>query len=423
MRIYDAVVVGGGPVGCAAAEVISGKGYDVLVMEEHKEIGRPVQCAGIVTPRILDMAGISDSCVLNEVRGANIYPPDGNKLVLDAGKTKALIIDRAMFDRQMAEKAVRSGSTIWLNTKFLDGKRKRAKNGAKDGCALLKIRRDGAVDNIGARIVIGADGIQSSVAKRFGLPYPGAANILPGFEAELSPGPGGALVHGQAHGADGRRDGTGENAFDREFVNLYLGGEVAPGFFGWAIPTDNALRVGLCVWKAKRPPYHYFRELLKNDEFKGWKPVAYFSGAVPIGVLKKTYGERVMTVGDAAAQVKPLTGGGVYTGLRCAKHCGDTGVAALEAGDFSERFLGRYQKAWTGDIGAELKRSLKIRLAFLDLDDRKINEAFEILRDPEILSLLTKKGDIDFPSKLYKTVLKKAPKLIKFSKILLKSLL
>ena len=55
MSMYDVIVIGAGPAGCRTAELISSKGYSVLVIEEHKSIGRPVQCAGLVSWRLKEL--------------------------------------------------------------------------------------------------------------------------------------------------------------------------------------------------------------------------------------------------------------------------------------------------------------------------------------------------------------------------------
>ena len=55
----DVLIVGGGPAGAAVAKGLSKNGFSVIIVEEHREIGRPVQCSGLVSPRVLEIAGSS----------------------------------------------------------------------------------------------------------------------------------------------------------------------------------------------------------------------------------------------------------------------------------------------------------------------------------------------------------------------------
>ena len=105
---YDAVVIGAGPAGCAAAGLIAAKGFKVLVAEEHPRIGAPVQCAGLVSPRTLKAAGTGDGVVINEIKGAYIHSPGGETLAVRSKSAHALVIDRAGFDRAKID-----GATIF----------------------------------------------------------------------------------------------------------------------------------------------------------------------------------------------------------------------------------------------------------------------------------------------------------------------
>ena len=73
---YDVIVVGAGPVGGHLGRILSERGLHVLLLEEHKEIGKPFQCAGLVTPSAMNRVGLHDS-VLTDVWGARIHSPQG----------------------------------------------------------------------------------------------------------------------------------------------------------------------------------------------------------------------------------------------------------------------------------------------------------------------------------------------------------
>lgn len=380
--MYDAIVIGAGPIGCMVASIVAKNGYDVLIVEEHREIGKPVQCAGLVSPRVLELAGVEKG-VLNKIKGANFISPNGHKLTIKSTKTKALVIDRAVFDKEIVKKAIENGSEISLGNRIREVKRNKFIE--------VKIREDIKK----CKILIGADGTNSIVRKNFNFSQP--KHILVGFQKEVV-------------GLE----------LDKEFINAYFG-NMAPNFFLWVIPTKDTTLIGLCAHNADYSPYYYLENFCKK--FKNIKTIRYMAGHIPIGILKFTYMDNVMLVGDAASQVKPISGGGLYTGLICAKECGKTTLKALELDDFSKKTLSEYQRNWQKKIGKVLKNGLRLRKILYNFKDNEIEKLFNILDNPKLLEIAAEKGDMDYPSKLIFPMFKKSPKLIKFAPHALNSLI
>lgn len=380
---FDVVIVGAGPAGSLAAERIARKGFQVALLEEHREIGEPIQCGGLVTPRVFDYVTCKET-ILAEIHGAEIFSPKGRCLRIDGHETEAVVVDRAMFDRAIATEAVRAGAHTFLGTQA------QAASYADGGVEVL-VDRDGDTRKIRGKILIGCDGVRSNVAKWFHILRP--KKILPGFEVEL------AGVRG-----------------DPGLVKLFVGNEIAPGFFGWIIPSGDTARVGLCVGEGNA--YAHLERMLKRPEVqqytKGAQPILYIVGGIPIGFPRRTYADNVMVVGDAACQAKATSGGGIFTSLHCASLAAETAVQALEKGDFSSRMMHRYHKAWTKSIGKELRKDLAIHESFERLTDAQFEELFEIFDDPEILHLIEDTADIDFPSKIGWTLIRRDPRILKY---------
>ena len=381
----DLVVVGGGPVGCAVA-AITAKRFPTLIMEEHKDAGVPVQCAGLVTARVIDMVEAQDS-VLNRITGMVLHFPGGADLRLDGYETKAVVVDRFKFDQRCKDRAVAAGAEYVTGAKFLDF-------AAKEDRMVIRAENH---EDIRCRLLVGADGYKSTVSKMAGLPPP--RDTVKGIECDID--------HRMA---------------EQSHVHVYLGNKVAPGFFAWKIPCGDFTRIGLCVSEGNGPPSSYLKSLIEAEKLDGAKRLDNYSGVIPLGTRDKTYGERVMIAGDAAAMAKPLSGGGLFTGMISAECAAATALEALEKNDLSDRFLSRYQHMWKEKIGRELDRGYRVRKVFVRLSDKKLDDVGKLMSRPSVTAIL-ESGDIDKPTELAPAVLRSVPSLLRFSPQILGSLL
>jgi len=280
---YDIIVVGGGPAGGWTASNIARAGFKVAVVEEHQHVGEPVQCAGIITPRVFDMVDFASPSIINEVKGANIFSPTGNKLAVGTSKVQAKIIDRRRFDSMIMDNAISNGAEL------ISGNRV---SGLVMGetCEVQIGNR-----TLRTKLVIGADGAKSNVRSWLGLEEP--AYYLNGFGADI------------------------ENVdMEQDRVNIFFGSQLAPNFFAWMIPAGEVVRVGLCMREGQDTAYRYFKKLFMDNSpaaamLKSGTVKKTYAGIIPLGLPSKTYTDRGMIVGDAASHVKATSGGGIYPGL------------------------------------------------------------------------------------------------------------
>ena len=380
MADYDVVVVGAGPIGCVAARYAANNGASVLLLEEHASIGTPVGCAGILSTRAVSECDISskDNSILNSVRGAFVYPPDGNCLTIDGKKTKAHIVSRKLFDKKLGVMAVDAGVELFLKSRVV---------GIETNNSIQKIHiiRNGVRETISSSVIIGADGVKSNIAKMSGLGT--VKKILSGVQFEVL-----------------------YDSKNTDFVEVYLGSS-SPGFFAWSIPINEKIsRIGLSIsGNNKQNAMQYLDKLLKSNpqmslKYKGGC-FDFIVGGIPLGPLKKTVTDGVMIVGDAAGQVKPTTGGGIYTGAACAKIVGRVAASASLSEDCSKEKLNEYEKEWRKKIGKELSIGMKINEFVYGLEDTKTNAIINSINTPEMLDLITEYGDMDKPSILMKKIL------------------
>ena len=372
-------------MGCAFA-AITAKRVPTLVMEEHKEAGVPVQCAGLVTARVIDMMGAQDS-LLNRITGMVLHFPGGADLRLDGKETKAVVVDRFKFDQRCMERAVAAGAQYLTGSKFLDYAVK------GDGLVISTEDRE----DIDCKLLVGADGYKSTVSKVAKLPPP--RDSVKGIECDID--------HRMA---------------EQSHVHVYLGNKVAPGFFAWKIPCGDFTRIGLCVSEGHGPPSGYLKSLIETERLDGFKRLDNYSGVIPLGTRDRTYADRVLITGDAAAMAKPLSGGGLFTGMISAECAAATALEALERNDLSKSSLSRYQTLWREMIGRELDRGYRVRKVFVRLSDRKLDDVGRLMMRPSVKAIL-ESGDIDRPTELAPAVLRSVPSLLRFSPQILGSLL
>ncbi|MEM5794249.1 MAG: NAD(P)/FAD-dependent oxidoreductase [Candidatus Aenigmatarchaeota archaeon] len=320
----DVVIVGAGPSGCIASELIAKHGYDVLVIEEHKGIGKPVQCTGLVSERI---GKIPEEIILNKIKRAKFFC--FKKSFEIKSREKVFVIDREKYDKFRAEKAKEAGAKFKLNTKFLDFKNSKV------------ITTQG---NYQTKILIGADGPNSSVAKALGLELP--KNLFYALQVNAF------------------------SEFEKDCVELWFDKRFSKDFFAWVVPeSEKVARVGLIT---KENPVLCFEEFLKERVGKT-KKLNKLGDIIRIGLIKKSVTNNALLVGDAACQIKPFSAGGLVYGKIGAEYAAKACVKALEENDFSESFfLENYEKKWKKELAWPIRKGLILKKIFSRFSGNKI---------------------------------------------------
>lgn len=384
---YDVIIVGGGPIGGTVGNIIAKKNFKVAIFEKNKEIGKPLRCAGLVSEKTFKHTPISKSnLVQNKIKGANIHSPSDNVLTIGGDKIHALAIDRVDFDKKIINQSEKNGAKVFLEHKIASTQRQKKH---------VEVTSEDKKSYIGS-MLIGADGPHSIVRDRFSFPEP--VEFLNGMGAEIT-----------------------DTSLDPDFVEIFVGNKIAPGFFAWIIPINRdgtRARVGLCVEhksaKNLKKCFKIFLENKKVSQLLDKQNIEQkIAGVIPLGPLKKTYSENILLVGDAAAQVKPTSGGGLYPGLLCANHCANVTIEALEKQIFSTSLLKKYHKKWYKEIGRELYMGRKFRRVFSKLSDQQMDKYLKKFQNKKIRDVINQYGDIDHPSKLLKPLIKKTPSLLK----------
>jgi len=373
-RKTDVVVVGGGPCGSFSALTAAKLGADVVVFEEHEEIGVPSHCAGHVSLRGLQRLGLSlpQEVVENEIKGAIFYSPSGREFRIKFASPVTCVLNRALFDKHLAEKAEKTGVRYRLGARVNSFIRS---NGFFKGVSING-------DTIESNIVIDSEGCSSVLLKKAGLKTLDKSMIVNGAVAEVD-----KVVD-----------------VNQDTVEVYLGRNYAPGLFAWIIPRrDGSAKVGLAtkIGNPKKYLEHFVRHNPKaKEKLKQSRLVNFSYHPIPLGgPIAKTYSNGILIVGDASSQVKSTTGGGVVMGLNCAKIAGAIAYQAIKQGDCSENFLSLYQRMWKKAIGFDMCVMRQIRLMLNRLSDEELDKLISLCSELHADKTLQRVRDIDFQGK------------------------
>ncbi|NYT03196.1 MAG: NAD(P)/FAD-dependent oxidoreductase [Candidatus Methanofastidiosa archaeon] len=370
MKSYkcDVLVVGGGPAGSNAARYAA-KGADVIVIEKKKEIGGPVQCAEGVSQGLFEKLEMkqSDRYISTNIEFVKLISPNGTVIRLDGERVKywksGMILDREVFDKAIAKEAARNGADFLMKTRFVSAKR------TSSGVTVnaKQMNEDIQID---AKIVIGADGPPSIVAKSLGMDTTVPLRYLEsGIQYLMMP------------------------MEIEPCIELFFGDCYAPGGYSWVFPKgEDQANVGLGVLpvKAKQTAQYYLDKFIERPRFKKAKIVEVNAGAIPVnGPLKQPYMDNLLLVGDAGRFVNPLTGGGIHTAIITGKHAGELAAEAIAKEDYTANFLKKYNDMWKPDIYDELDKCLKAQEAFMTLSEKDLDAIAETLKDLKLETIST----------------------------------
>lgn len=357
---YDVVVVGGRISGSIASLYASKQDINVLMIEKNQEIGTPVQCAGGVSRSFFKTLEMKppQKLICSEIEGAVLHAPDGEKFITKNSMLQGYIMERKMLDKTLAIKSAEAGTEIMLKTQVKD---LIIEKGQVKG---VIVRHQGNLIEIPSKIVIGADGVESQIARMAGLhdgynPH----DLVSCAQYEMV----GVDIH-------------------PELLEFHFGYNQAPGGYVWIFPKgENRANIGLGIRYGDNPAIYHLNKFVSS--LKG-KIVELNVGAVPIsGPLKKTYSSGILLTGDAAGHVDPVTGGGMHLSAICSSLAGKIAADAVICENLSSSYLSRYEKEWKKRIGKNLQQSLKYRTIFDKLDDEELNGLIKFLNTNDFKSL------------------------------------
>jgi len=331
----EIVIVGAGPTGCCTAQLLKKYGFKTRIIEEHREVGKPLRCAGLVGRQVFEntLLPLSESSIINRIDGASFLYGNDNFII--KRERVAYVIDRERFDKNVSQ-----GLNVECGKKVV---------GIKEGRTgyILKTNED----DIYADLVIGADGVRSQVRKYINFMWNNNGNNKKRDYVKC--------YLGMQY-----RIKLEEDLPCSKIAQVYLREGIS--FFIWVIPEgDNIIRVGVISENARRD----LAQFIKRFKIKG-KIIGKLAGMIPVG-LTKNYYKNIALVGDAAVQVKSLTGGGIFYGLKSAE---------LLAECIRDNRLNEYDRRLKRKFRKEIKFGLKARKFYEEINKKELKNIFMLFK-------------------------------------------
>lgn len=360
---FDAIVVGAGPAGSHLACELASSGYDIAVFEEKGSSGQNVCCTGIISTECFHSLHPRTDVILSKVTAAKFFSPSGRCLSLETEDIQAYVVNRLLLDRELASRAQARGARYFFSSPVIDiilG---------KDGVQVA-VLHSGTRQIFTARAVVLASGFRPKLPGKLGLGR--IRSFLVGAQAEIE-------------------------ANDISELEVYFGQEMGPGSFAWLVPTaaGRAYAGLLATSRAKLGLQRFLQYLFDRGRIRN-QETRIEQKAIPSGALARSYGDRIIVIGDAAGQAKPTTGGGIYFGHLGAQMAADVLREALTNDRLSAGQLSLYQKQWKAKIGRELSRGRRARRLYSKLSDGQIEGIFKMLSSDGTLETLLKSGSFSF---------------------------
>jgi geranylgeranyl reductase family protein len=374
-ELVDVLVVGGGPGGLFMAARLAERGVRTLVCEEHDRVGDPVHCTGVLSADSFPRFDLPDSATLNQLATVRFVSPGGIPVEYATPAPLASVIDRPAFDRALAERAIAAGAEVLAGARV----------------STLEVEAAGVSaivggDMVHARLAVLACGANYAFQRRFGFGLPRA------------------YLH------TAQRELPASRVAD---VELHFGQHVAPGGFAWSVPVVRPdgpyVRVGVMASRDVLGCYERMLERVGTRCGVAHVDLPPRQKVLPLGAIDRTFGDRLLAIGDAAGLVKPTTGGGIHYSILSAALAADVAVDALARNRLDAEALSAYERAWRAELADEFEAQHELRDIVTKLSDQAIDRFFELAHTDGIMPIVRATARFNEHRPLIRAIFKHPP--------------
>ena len=310
---FDVVVVGGGPSGATAAEDLARSGKTVALLDRA---GRIKPCGGAIPPRLIEDFLIPDDQIVARISTARMISPTGRQVDIPIENGFVGMVDREHFDEFLRQRAEEAGA------KRITGTFQRIERDAEGTHVVYRDKASGESACLTAKIIIGADGARSNVAK---AEVPGGDRIpyVIAYHEII-----------EAPGAVG--------SYDPKRCDVVYDGQISPDFYGWVFPHGAQASVGMGTGIDGVDLKAATAALRNASGLAGCRTIRKEGAPIPLKPLDRwDNGRDVVLAGDAAGVVAPSSGEGIYYAMVGGRVAATAAAATLATGRVKDLQLAR----------------------------------------------------------------------------------
>ncbi len=312
MKNFDVVIIGAGLAGLQCAKLLAPRGAKILLVDRKTDLAKGIHTTGIFVRKTFEDFEFPIGTLGKPIRAVTLYSPSLKRFNLQSEKDEFRVGKMNRIYDEFLEGAVTNGVKFARATAY-----KGAEKGA--GETVVHLEKRGESYSVKTKVLIGADGANSRVAKDLRLDE--NKEWIVGYEEVFPSGDAGAEPR----------------------LHCFLDAKLAPGYLAWVADDGEEIHIGVGGYAAGFNP----REALKifkgkifgkivdlKTDLKTAKPLETRGGRIPVGgVLRKIANENGLLIGDAAGAVSPLTAGGLDPCLRLSKLAAEIVWERLQTGD------------------------------------------------------------------------------------------
>lgn len=345
-KSVDVIIIGAGLAGLNCAKHLAASGAKVLLVDRKHDLTKGIHTTGIFVRKTFEDFDLPAGTLGRPIRNVELYSPRLRSIRLESDKDEFRIGRMGPLYESLLKECIASGVEFSPETRFVGVSSPHVRSGST-----VILERNGAQFSVNTRVIVGADGANSAVARSLGLDQ--NREMIVGYEE---------VYHRKIAHAD-------------PVLHCFLDAELAPGYIAWLADDGVEIHIGVDGYPSGFKPREALETFKKKIESKFDLNEMSFAesrgGRIPVGgILRRISNEIGLLIGDAAGAVSPLTAGGLDPCIRLSTFAADVIAGRIRRSDpsvllaysgkaFRARFVSRL---WMRRLIAMLKNQTILEL-------------------------------------------------------------